>query len=126
MRKAERDLSRGLDKENKKEPAPKRRKTATPKEKGVPKKTPSSKSREPLGTIQVPDFELGPPAPGIQPPTATKTVPSPPKAIPSPHDDQNMSMSISSSEEMLPKGTVEKVSYSLTLLIHQTCIPHCF
>ena len=76
-KKAERELSQNLGKENQEEAAPKKRKvnTSTLKEKRLPK-TPSRKSnkkRKPLVTTQNVDFELGSPAPGLPPPSSTKT-----------------------------------------------------
>ena len=78
-RKAERELSQNLGKENQKEAAPKKRKvnTSTQKAKHLPK-TPSRKSnkkRKPLVATQNVDFELGSPAPGL-PPLPSAKMPS--------------------------------------------------
>ena len=75
-RKAEREFSQNLGKENQEEAAPKKRKVnSTQKKKHLPK-TPSRKSnkkRKPLGTTQNVDFELGSPAPGLPPLSSAKT-----------------------------------------------------
>jgi len=122
-KKAEEELVRKQEKENQ-EPTPKRRKenlaTKTPC-----RKSNAAKKRKALKPIQTPkqasstpDFELGPPAPGLSPSSCTKAVSSPTKKK---QPDLEISLSgfltddSTQSETILSHKTPEKVSYFLLL-----------